>query len=58
MGVDRKLVGKLEGQDIYEVTKFEVIPFMGSTNHLTEAQVSDVCMGGVGGVGGCGLCYL
>ena len=42
VGVERRQVSKLEGQDIYEVSKFEVIPFMASTNHLSEAQVCEL----------------
>ena len=40
VATDRKLAGKIDNQDIYEVSGFEIIPFMASTHHLTEAQVS------------------
>jgi len=42
VGVQRRQVGLLEGQNIYEVSKFDIIPFMSSTNHLSEAQVSGI----------------
>ena len=36
----RKLLGRIEGQDIFEASNFEVIPFVKSNHHMTESQVS------------------
>lgn len=38
----RKLLGKIENQDIFEADGFEVIPFVKSNYHLTESQVRPV----------------
>ena len=35
----RSLVGKIEGQDIYEASGFQILPFARSTLHLSESQV-------------------
>ena len=40
VGTQHRLVGSIEGHQIYEMTHYDIIPFIGSTLHLTQSQVS------------------
>lgn len=40
VGTSHKDVGSISGHRIYEMTRYELIPFMSSTLHLTQSQVT------------------
>ena len=39
VGTSHREVGSVEGHKIYEMTRYEIIPFLTSTLHLTQSQV-------------------
>ena len=40
VATQRKLLGKIENQEIFMIKQFEVIPFVKSNYHLSETQAS------------------
>uniref|UniRef100_A0A1X7UZM2 Uncharacterized protein n=1 Tax=Amphimedon queenslandica TaxID=400682 RepID=A0A1X7UZM2_AMPQE len=39
IGTQHRLVGIINGHEIYQMTNYDVIPFVKSTLHLTQSQV-------------------